>query len=70
MRVRTSSCPRRRSAFGGLALAAATTMAAPESLALDPEASVDAGRSAPELFSGWHHPAGRGVLAGYTVVAD
>lgn len=45
-------------------------MAAPESLALDPEASVDAGRSAPELFSGWHHPAGRGVLAGYTVVAD
>ncbi|MCZ8205291.1 hypothetical protein [Gemmatimonas sp.] len=70
MRLRTSSYPRCRSALGGLALVAATTMAAPESLPLGPDVAADAGRKAPGRLAGWRHVTGHAVLAGYTVLAD
>jgi hypothetical protein len=53
-----------------LALVAATTMAAPESLPLGPDVAADAGRKAPGRLAGWRHVTGHAVLAGYTVLAD
>lgn len=70
MHFRTLSHPRNQFAFGGLALVAATMMAAPESFPLAPDGAADAGPTALARLAGWHHVDGHAVLAGYTVLAD